>query len=132
MTTSTLAALAGISVAAAIYYARRPESSAIRGALGPVPGVVERLYYVNEIAETGVIRGVLQAGLGRSAAAFDKYVVDGVVNGIGLATRFAGGILRISITGQLQAYTSVYLLGVLVAIGAIFVLSGGLLERLAP
>ncbi|MSQ30682.1 MAG: NADH-quinone oxidoreductase subunit L [Dehalococcoidia bacterium] len=132
LVTSTVAALAGIAVAAAIYYARRPESSMVRGALGPVPAVVERLYYVNEIAEDGVVRGVLHGGVGRAAAAFDRYVVDGIVNGAGVVTRLAGGVLRRSITGQLQAYTSLYVLGVVVAIGALFVLSGGVLERLAP
>ena len=131
MAVSTVAALGGIAVAAAIYYAQRPQSSVVRGALGPLPGVVQRLYYVNEIAETGIIRGVLQAGIGRSAAAFDKYVVDGIVNGIGQATRLVGSGLRLSITGQLQAYTSLYVLGVVVAVGVTFVLSGAL-DRLVP
>jgi NADH-quinone oxidoreductase subunit L len=128
---STVAALAGIGVAAAIYYAQRPQSSVIRGALGPLPRVVERLYFVNEIAEDGFVRALL-LGVGKVAAAFDKYVVDGIVNGIGQATRFAGSILRLTITGQQQAYSSLYVLGVVVAVGAVFVLSGGLLERLAP
>jgi len=129
---STVAALAGIGVAAAIYYAQRPASSVVRGALGPVPPVVERLYYVNEIAEDGVVRGFLYGGIGRAAAAFDRYVVDGIVNGVGSVTRLVGSGLRQSITGQLQAYTSLYMLGLVVAIGALLVLSGGLLERMAP
>ena len=128
---STVAALAGIGVAAAIYYAQRPQSSTIRSALGPIPGVVEHLYYVNEIAEDGVVRGLL-LGIGKVAAAFDKYVVDGIVNGIGQATRLVGSGLRLTITGQQQAYSSLYVLGVVVAVGALFVLSGGILERLAP
>ncbi|MGE3855943.1 MAG: NADH-quinone oxidoreductase subunit L [Dehalococcoidia bacterium] len=128
---STVAALGGIGVAAAIYYAQRPASSVIRGALGPLPRVVERLYYVNEVAEDGVVRGLL-LGIGRVAAAIDRYLVDGVVNGIGIAARLVGTGLRQSVTGQLQAYTSLYVLGVVVAVGAVLVLSGGLLERLAP
>jgi NADH:ubiquinone oxidoreductase subunit 5 (subunit L)/multisubunit Na+/H+ antiporter MnhA subunit len=92
---------------------------------------VERLYFVNEIAEDGFVRGLL-LGIGRGAAAVDRYVVDGIVNGVGLATRFAGSALRLSITGQLQAYTSLYVLGVVIALGALLVLSGGLLERVAP
>ena len=129
---STIAALAGIGVAAATYYAKSPASSTVRGALGPLPPVVERLYYVNEVAEDGVVRGLLYGGIGRAAAAFDRVVVDGVVNGVGSGTRLVGSGLRRTITGQLQAYTSLYVLGVVVAIGAIFVLSGGLLDRLAP
>ena len=37
MAVSTVAALGGIAVAAAIYYAQRPQSSVVRGALGPLP-----------------------------------------------------------------------------------------------
>ncbi|MDA0301413.1 MAG: NADH-quinone oxidoreductase subunit L [Chloroflexi bacterium] len=131
LATSTVAALAGIGVAAALYYAPRPSSSAVGAKLGPLPRVVERLYFVNEIAEDGFVRGLL-LGIGRVAGAFDRYVVDGVVNGIGSATRLVGAGLRQSITGQLQAYTSLYVIGVVVALGALLVLSGGLLERLAP
>ena len=53
------------------------------------------------------------------------------VNGIGQATRLVGSGLRLSITGQLQAYTSLYVLGVVVAVGVTFVLSGAL-DRLVP
>ena len=129
---STVAALAGIGVAAAIYYAQQPKSEVARNALGPIPSVVEHLYYVNEIAEGGIVRGFLYGGVARTAAAFDTYVVDGIVNGVGMATRLVGlGISR-AMTGQLQAYTSLYVLGVIVAVGAIFVLSGGALNRLVP
>ncbi len=129
---STVAALGGIGVAAAIYYARQPRASVVRAALGPLPRIVERLYYVNEIAEDGLVRGVLYNGIGRASAAFDTYVVDGIVNGVGFATRLVGLGLGKAMTGQLQAYTSLYVLGVVVAAGAIFVLSGGALERLVP
>ncbi|MQC17191.1 MAG: NADH-quinone oxidoreductase subunit L [Chloroflexi bacterium] len=130
--TSTLAALAGIGVAAAIYYAGRPQSAAIRAKLGPLPRVVERLYYVNEVAEDGVVRGGLYGGAGRAAAAVDTYLVDGAVNGAARATRIVGDIVRRTQTGQLQAYTSVFVMGVVAAAGALFVLAGGLLDRVMP
>ena len=129
---STVAALAGIGAAAAVYFAQRPSAALVRGALGPLPRIVGRLYYVNEIAEDGAVRGLLYGNLGRAAAAVDRYVIDGIVNGMGVAARLAGGGLRRTVTGQLQAYTSLFVLGLVLAIGAIFVLSGGLLERLAP
>ena len=129
---STVAALAGIGVAAAIYYAGRPQSSAIRSKLGPLPRIAERLYYVNEIAEDGVVRGGLYGGAGRAAAAIDTYLVDGAVNGAARATRLVGEVFRRTITGQLQAYTSVMILGVVAAAGALLVLGGGLLDRVMP
>ncbi|MCK9485446.1 MAG: NADH-quinone oxidoreductase subunit L [Dehalococcoidia bacterium] len=130
--TSTVAALAGIGVAAAIYYAGQPRSEEIRSGLGPLPRLVERLYYVNEIAEDVLVRGVLLGGIGRLAAAIDTYVVDGVVNGAARATRVVGDVFRRTETGQLQAYTSVYVLGVVFGAGALFLFAGGLLDRVMP
>ncbi|MBM4410934.1 MAG: NADH-quinone oxidoreductase subunit L [Chloroflexi bacterium] len=128
---STVAALGGIAVAAAIYYARMPASSAIRSRLGPLPMVVERLYFVNEFAETGMVRGVLH-GFGRGAALVDKYLVDGAVNGAAYATRIAGDILRRAQTGQVQANTSLMMVGVVAAAGTLLALSGGLIDRVSP
>ena len=128
---STVAALGGIAVAAAIYYAQMPASSVIRGRLGPLPMVVGRLYFVNEFAETGMVRGVLH-GAGRGAALVDKYVVDGAVNGVAYATRIAGDILRRGQTGQVQANTSLMMVGVVAAAGTLLALSGGLVERVSP
>ena len=128
---STVAALGGIAAAAAIFYAQMPSSSMIRSRLGPLPRVVERLYFVNEIAETGMVRGVL-LGAGRGAALIDKYVVDGAVNMAGYATRFAGDMLRRGQTGQVQANTSLMLIGVVAAASTLMALSGGLIERVSP
>jgi len=129
---STVSALAGIGVAAAIYYAQQPRAEDIRSRLGPLPRVVDRLYYVNEFAEDLVVRKLLHGGIARASEAVDKYVVDGVVNGIGSVTRIAGDVLRRSETGQLQAYTSVYIVGTVVTAGAVLVLAGGLLDRVMP
>src|SRR5690606_16578667 len=98
----------------------------------PLPRITERLYYVNEIAEDVIVRGILYNGIGRAAAAIDTYVVDGVVNGAARATRLVGDIFRRMETGQLQAYTSVYVLGVVFGAGALFLFAGGLLDRVMP
>jgi NADH:ubiquinone oxidoreductase subunit 5 (subunit L)/multisubunit Na+/H+ antiporter MnhA subunit len=129
---STVAALAGIAVAAAIYYAQRPSSARIRAAIRPVHTLVDRLYYVNEFAEDVVTRGALYNGICRVAAVIDRYVVDGAVNGAARVTSIAGDALRRTQTGQLQAYTSAYVLGAIVAAGIAIVLGGNLLDRLVP
>jgi NADH-quinone oxidoreductase subunit L len=126
---STFAALGGIGAAAAVYYFRQPTPEQLGQAAGPLYTVVADKYYVDEIAEDGVVRGALDRGLGRAAQLFDTYVVDGIVNGIAFAARQVGDGLRRLETGQLQAYTSMSALGVVIAIVAIFVLSGNVLER---
>jgi NAD(P)H-quinone oxidoreductase subunit 5 len=50
--------------------------------------------------------------LSQMGAWFDRYVVDGVVNFVGLASIFSGESLKYSISGQSQAYLLTILLGI--------------------
>ncbi len=126
---SVSAALGGIGAAWAVYFFRQPAPEQLGKAAGPLYTVAADKFYVDEIAEDGVVRGALDRVLGPAAAAFDKYVVDGVVTGAALAARQVGDMARRLETGQLQAYTSMSMLGVVVAVAVIFVLSGNVLER---
>jgi NADH-quinone oxidoreductase subunit L len=126
---SIIAALGGIGAAAAVYWARKPSPEQLGRIAGPAYTVMADKYYVDEVAEDVIIRGVLHRGIGRASQLFDTYVVDGIVNGIALITYRLGDGLRRVESGQLQAYTSMSVLGVVIAILAIFVLSGNVLER---
>jgi NADH-quinone oxidoreductase subunit L len=126
---STIAAFAGIGAAAAIYYARKPDPEQLGRMAGPLYTVMADKYYIDELAEDVIIRGVLHRGIGRASQLFDTYVVDGIANGIALLTYRIGDGLRRVESGQLQAYTSMSVLGVVFAIVAIYVLSGNVLER---
>jgi len=126
---STLAALGGIGAAAAVYFAGQPKPEQLGKAAGPLYKLAADKYYVDEIAEDGIVRGALDRVIGPAAAAFDNYVVDGIVNGIALAAKQVGDGVRRLETGQLQAYTSMSMLGVVIVVVVIFVLSGNVLER---
>jgi NADH-quinone oxidoreductase subunit L len=130
LATSLGAALAGIGLAAAMYLTGSISPARVRGLFGPLPRVIENKYYMDRIAEDGIVRGALNGGLGRAWQLFDTYVVDGVVNGIAFATRLGGDALRRSEAGQPQAYTSALLAGVVVIAGAILVLGGDALAAL--
>ena len=126
---SIIAALGGIGAAAAVYWARKPDPEQLGRLAGPAYTVMADKYYIDEIAEDGIVRGVLNRGVGRVSQLFDTYVVDGIVNGVALITYRIGDGLRRVESGQLQAYTSMSVLGVVIAIVAIFVFSGNVLER---
>ena len=65
-----------------------------------------------------VVGGRIAAGM----AWFDKYVVDGVVNGIGSLTRRSGGGLARVQTGRVQNYALGIALGLIVMAGSYFVI----------
>ena len=59
-----------------------------------------------------VVRPVM--ALGRGVLAIDTDVVDGTVNASGRTARWAGGVVKLSQNGNVQAYATLMLLGVVV------------------
>ncbi len=72
---------------------------------------MERLYQIS------VVLGVLQSS--RLTAWFDRYVVDGLVNFMGVASIFGGESLKYTISGQSRHYLLTLFVGVLVALTAL-------------
>ena len=126
---SLVAALAGIGVATAVYLYRRPAAEDVAARLGPLPGVVEQKYYLDFLAETVIVRWILNTGLQRAAELFDRYIVDAIADGIGTGTRLAGDALRRSEAGYVQAYTSLFFIGVVIAVVAVAVLGTDVVGR---
>jgi NAD(P)H-quinone oxidoreductase subunit 5 len=65
---------------------------------------IERLYRLSVVFPVDLVS--------RFSAWFDRYMVDGVVNFVGLASIFSGQSLRYSTSGQTQFYALTVLLGV--------------------
>ena len=69
---STAFALGGIGLAAAIYLYRQPSAEVLRARIAPLHRLVERKYFMDDIAETVMVRWVMDAGIGRLLALFDE------------------------------------------------------------
>ena len=74
-------------------------------------------FYIERLYEISVVNGVVL--LARFSNWCDRYIVDGMVNFLGIASIFSGESLKYSVTGQSQAY----LLTIMVAVS----LLGGVL-----
>jgi len=109
-----IVALAGIFVAYAIYQAKWISDEAIGAAFKPIRTLWYRKYYMDELYEDVIIRGVLMKGVFWACAAFDQYFVEGIVNGSARSARNLGDNLRRFQTGQLQEYGVAMGFGVLV------------------
>jgi len=116
-----LTALAGIFVAYAIYGAQWVSNEAIGSAFRPIRTLWYRKYYMDELYEDIIIRGLLMGGIFRAAAWFDAKVVDGIVNGAAAFGRQLGGLTRKLQTGQLQEYGVGMGLGVVVIVAVILI-----------
>ena len=71
-------------------------------------------FYVFDFYRVTVVAAV--AGLSRVSAWIDRYIVDGLVNVVGVASLFAGESLKYSVSGQSQSYMLTIVVG-LVSIG---------------
>jgi NAD(P)H-quinone oxidoreductase subunit 5 len=67
-------------------------------------------FYIDQIYRLTVVLAV--SLISRFSAWFDRYVIDGMVNFVGLASIFSGESLKYSISGQSQFYLLTILLGV--------------------
>jgi NADH-quinone oxidoreductase subunit L len=119
---STLMALFGVLAASVVYYYQRGLDEVIGAALKPAWEFLSRRMYLDDIAETLVVRYAFYRGICGMAQAIDTYVVDGAVNGIAWCVRRTGHYLREAQNGELQTYGFVFLSGVVLIAALIFAL----------
>lgn len=116
-----LVALAGIFVAYAIYGAKWVSNETIGALFKPIRTLWYRKYYMDELYEDIIVRGVLMRGIFWAAAVFDTYVIDGTVNGAAAFARGLGGVLRWFQSGRLQEYGLAFGFGVILILAIVLV-----------
>lgn len=104
-----LSGLLGFGSGAAIYLYGTWEKPAER-IWRPLQDLLAYDFYMDRVYRLSVVLGV--NSISQMSAWFDRYVVDGVVNFVGLASIFGGEGLKYSSPGQSQFYLLTILLGV--------------------
>ena len=115
---------AGLGTAWAVYHLKVLDPGKIRAALEPLPEILENKYYLDILYQDVFLKLGLLSGLAWLLSLWDKYVVDGVVNGVGRGTRWVSGQIRVVQDGQAQIYASVMLFGAIAAVVGILLVSG--------
>ncbi|TMB68338.1 MAG: hypothetical protein E6J43_06430 [Chloroflexi bacterium] len=119
---STAAGLAGLGVAWLVYGARAVQSDRVRHIAEPLPEILENKYYLDWLYEELFVRALVLGGAAWLLSLWDRYVIDGVVNGVGTAARWGADQARLVQAGQAQLYASAMLIGVLGAIAGILII----------
>jgi NADH-quinone oxidoreductase subunit L len=115
---------AGLATAWAVYYVRVLDSEKIRAFLQPLPEILENRYYLDALYQNFLVQTVLLGGVAGALSLWDRYVVDGVVNGVAKATAWSSQQMRVAQSGQAQLYGAVMLVGSAAAVVGILVVSG--------
>jgi NADH-quinone oxidoreductase subunit L len=109
--TSVIVALLGIGVGWLLYARARVRDPLL--SMGPLTTILQRKYYMDDLYLRGVIRPI-QYPIAAAVNLFDKRVIDGAVNGVGMGTETVGRFLRYVQTGNVQRYAVFLFVGVAV------------------
>jgi NADH-quinone oxidoreductase subunit L len=115
--------LAGLATSWLVYQVRIVEPQRIRAFLEPLPEILENKFYLDELYEDVFLKLFVFGGVAYLLSLWDKYVVDGVVNGVGTTTRWVSGQIRVAQSGQAQVYASIMFFGTIAAVVGILVVS---------
>jgi NADH-quinone oxidoreductase subunit L len=113
----TLAAAIGIAIAALGHLGRRSDGPQMERFLGPFETLFANRFYIDQIYEGLVVRPLEILAL--VAAAFDRHVIDGLVDGIGRLPGAVGGWARQLQSGLLQRYALAGVLGTVLIVLAL-------------
>jgi len=108
--------VAGLFLAWLIYSARVITAESIRRAFRPLHALLERKYYLDWLYEDVIVRRGVLASVAWGLDLWDRYVVDGIVNGAATLTRWSADRLRLAQAGQVQVYGAAIIIGAVAAI----------------
>jgi NADH-quinone oxidoreductase subunit L len=121
---SLVLGFAGLGTAYAVYHLKMLDPAKVAAALEPLPEILEKKYYLDILYQDIFVKMFLLGGVAWVLAAWDRYVIDGVVNGVARGTNWVSGQIRVAQAGQAQVYASVMLFGAIAAIVGILLVSG--------
>ena len=92
-------------------------SRSIRQPLRGIQDLLAQDFYTERIYRATIVAFV--AGLARLTDAFDRQVLNGLVNGLGRLSLQSADNLKLSVSGQLQSYVLTVVLAIVVLLGSI-------------
>jgi NADH-quinone oxidoreductase subunit L len=107
----------GIAIAALGHLGRRSDGPQMERFLGPFETLFANRFYIDQIYEGLVVRPL--EILAFVAAAFDRHLIDGLVDGIGRLPGAVGGWARQLQGGLLQRYALAGVLGTVLIVLAL-------------
>ncbi len=111
--TPTILMFAGLGIAYIFYGNRKLDASKVAAASGPFYRLLKSKYYLDYIF-TNLIAERIVVFVSMITYLFDKYIIDGIVNGAAKLVYVTGRISRKLQTGVIQNYTAFLIIGAIV------------------
>jgi NADH-quinone oxidoreductase subunit L len=110
-------AFAGIGLAAYFWLRNRPAADAMARRFSGPYNLLANKYYVDELYDAGIVRPIRVLSTEGLWKRLDVGLVDGAVNGVGLAMRSTSDVVRHVQTGSVRTYAASLFLGVTLILG---------------
>jgi len=117
--TPVLLVLVAIFLAAVLYKRENNKPATIAAAFGGFYRAASRKFYIDEVY-LFITRKVIFNLIGRPAAWFDRYIVDGFVNGVALVTATTSNMVKGMQSGRIQNY-ALYFFGGIAGLAILFI-----------
>jgi NADH-quinone oxidoreductase subunit L len=117
MALSSGVAFAGIGIAAYFWLRNRNAAARLARSMSGVYHLLSNKYYVDELYEAAIVQPIKLFSTGGLWKGMDAGIVDGAVNGVGLAVEASSSGLRRMQTGSMRTYAAALFLGAVAILG---------------
>jgi NADH-quinone oxidoreductase subunit L len=117
MAISSGIAFAGIGIAAYFWLRNRAAADRMSRSMSGVYNLLLNKYYIDELYDAAIVQPIKLFSTGGLWKGMDAGIVDGAVNGVGLAVQAGSSGLRRTQTGSVRAYAAALFLGVVAILG---------------
>jgi len=120
---STAAGAAGLGVAWLVYGAGLISADRVRRLVEPVPEILENKYYLDTLYEDIFVKRLIIGGVASLLSLWDRYVIDGVVNGVASVVGWTAEQVRVAQAGQAQLYGAAMFIGIVAAVASLLLVN---------
>jgi NADH-quinone oxidoreductase subunit L len=117
MGVSSAIALLGIGIAAYFFLFNRALADSVASRFASVHRTLLNKYWVDELYDATIVQPVKWASDHVLWKVIDVWIIDGIVNGVGVFVRGSAALMRMVQTGSIRTYAASLVLGVVLVLG---------------
>jgi NADH-quinone oxidoreductase subunit L len=117
MVVSSVIALLGIGIAAYFFLVNRALADSVARSFAAVHRTLLNKYWIDELYDAAIVQPLKWASDHVLWKVIDVWIIDGIVNGVGVFVRGSAALIRMAQTGSMRTYAASLVLGVVLILG---------------